>query len=113
MAEGAQCCGGGEEKTRGWRLGLLLCCCFLFHNSELTRKGLLTAIVMEHVESVATEGALKKNEGRITQQNIDLNQAEPCVAQSVLSTAAVHVVLIHYFNKTESNANSAVDTEVL
>lgn len=54
---------------------------------------------MEHVENVATEGALRKNEGRITQQNIDLNQTEPCATQSVSSTAAVHISLIHYFNQ--------------
>lgn len=63
---------------------------------------------MEHVESVATEGALRKNEGRITQQNIDLNQTEPCATQSVSSTAAVHIILIHYSNQTESHANSSV-----
>lgn len=41
-------------------MGLLLCASFLFHNSELTHKGPLTAIVMDHAETEVTQGALKK-----------------------------------------------------
>lgn len=55
------CFVGGENKyeARDW----VYCCvaAFLFHNLEPTHKGPLTAIVMDHAETEATKGALKKS----------------------------------------------------
>lgn len=45
---------------RGWRLHLLLCGSFLFHDSVLNREGPLTATVLDHARAVASEGALYK-----------------------------------------------------
>lgn len=85
-AEVALSIDGGEKKydAGGW---VHYCeAAFLFHDSELTHKGPLTAIVADHAETVSTEGPFKKGvEARITQQNIDsrLNQTEPCLAGQV------------------------------
>lgn len=60
MEEVALSFDGVEENINDRRLHLLLCGCFLFHDSELNHKGPVTDIVLDHAEAAASEGALQK-----------------------------------------------------